>query len=294
MTDAPFPALERMPGHLLRRAAQRHNALWASEVGTQPTSPQYALLRAVAAEPGLDQRRAGERASLDRSSTMDVVARLERQGWLTRTRDPRDARRDVLLPGPATADAMARLALPVARVQDALLAAVPASGRAALHTHLAAIARLDPATPEASPERIPGHLIRRAQQVHTALFAERFTPGPPTPTATPTLTGPQFALLLTLESHPGSSQAEAGAAVTLDKSTVADVADRLAERGWVERRRDPADGRRRILTLTAAGRTALAAAVPVVDGIQRTLLEPLPEAARAAFIEDLRILADAG
>lgn len=286
MTDAPLPTLEGMVGHLLRRASQRHNSLWAAQVGPQPTSTQYSLLRAVVEEPGLDQRRAGELASLDRSSTMDVVARLERQGWLTRARHPDDGRRDVLQPGPDATAAMARLAPPVARVQAELLDPVPNSRRSVLLGHLAAVARLDPATPDASPQRVPGHLVRRAQQFHTALFAERIARTP-----APILTGPQFAVLLAVRMDAGLSQAHAGIRVALEKSTIADVAERLAERGWLVRQRDPGDGRRRILTLTAEGSTALATAAPVVSDVQRELLQPILPTERVAFHRDLQSLA---
>lgn len=286
MTPAPFSALDGKVGHLLRRAYQRHNALWAVEVGPQPTSTQYSLLRAVAEEPGLDQRRAGELASLDRSSTMDVVARLERHGWLTRSRHPDDGRRDVLQPGPDAPAAMARLSIPVTRVQAALLRPVSPSRRGAFLEQLAAIVRLDPATPDTSPQRIAGYLVRRAQQLHTALFAESIAG-----TATPSVTGPQFAVLLAISADTGLSQAHAGMSAALDKSTIADVAERLAERGWVERLRDPVDGRRRILTLTAGGRVALAAAEPIVATVQSALLAPLPPSAQVEFHRDLRALA---
>ena len=81
------------PGHLLRRAQQIHTAVWAREVGDIVTGPQYATLVAVAGWPNLDQKRAGELASLDKSTVGGVVKRLECKGWISRATSPVDARR---------------------------------------------------------------------------------------------------------------------------------------------------------------------------------------------------------
>lgn len=83
-------------GHLARRFQQAHLSLWTSLVPGQITSPQYAVLHVVAAHPDIDQTALAERAALDRSTTADVVARLESRGLLQRRRSDRDARRNTL------------------------------------------------------------------------------------------------------------------------------------------------------------------------------------------------------
>jgi DNA-binding MarR family transcriptional regulator len=84
------------PGHLIRRAQQVHYWLWNSEVSAEVTSPQFAVLYALRAEKNIDQKTLGERVSLDRSTTAEVVARLRARGLIQRIRDPRDARRNLL------------------------------------------------------------------------------------------------------------------------------------------------------------------------------------------------------
>ncbi|MEV7192924.1 MarR family transcriptional regulator [Streptomyces sp. NPDC093510] len=84
------------PGHLARRLQQAHHLLWNTMVSEEITSPQFAVLNALAAEPGLDQRTVGERVGLDRSTIAEVVARLIRRELLDKVRDPRDARRYLL------------------------------------------------------------------------------------------------------------------------------------------------------------------------------------------------------
>lgn len=81
------------PGHLARRLQQAHHLLWTTMVSEEITSPQFAVLNALVAEPGLDQRTVGERVGLDRSTVAEVIARLIRRGLLDKVRDPQDGRR---------------------------------------------------------------------------------------------------------------------------------------------------------------------------------------------------------
>ncbi|GGX07338.1 transcriptional regulator [Streptomyces malachitofuscus] len=84
------------PGHLARRLQQAHHLLWTTMVSEEITSPQFAVLNALVAEPGLDQRTVGERVGLDRSTVAEVIARLIRRGLLDKVRDPQDGRRFLL------------------------------------------------------------------------------------------------------------------------------------------------------------------------------------------------------
>ncbi|WP_448003149.1 MarR family winged helix-turn-helix transcriptional regulator [Agromyces bauzanensis] len=273
-------------GHLLRRAQQVHNALWLHEVGAEPTSPQYAVLAAIVASPGLDQRQVGELASLDTSSTMDIVARLARRDWITRQRDRSDGRRDVLTTTAAAAAALEQLRHRVQRVQDRLLEPLPPGARETFLDLLRRVARVEPPRGAGfSPLHIPGHLLRRAQQVHTALFALEFDKE---------LTGPQYAALHVLAEHPAISQRELGSRAALDKSTAADLVQRLVERGWIVRERDTSDGRRRVLSLSPAARQAAERLAPRVAAVQERLLEPLDAAERERFLGLLVPIADAG
>ncbi|MFC0051421.1 MarR family winged helix-turn-helix transcriptional regulator [Streptomyces actinomycinicus] len=84
------------PGHLARRLQQAHHLLWNTMVSEEITAPQFAVLNALVAEPGLDQRTVGERVGLDRSTIAEVISRLGRRGLLDKVRDPRDGRRFLL------------------------------------------------------------------------------------------------------------------------------------------------------------------------------------------------------
>ncbi|WP_431919397.1 MarR family winged helix-turn-helix transcriptional regulator [Amycolatopsis tucumanensis] len=137
--------------------------------------------------------------------------------------------------------------------------------------------------PTAEPDALdlsttPGHLIRRAQQVHTAYWAEELDG---------LLTGPQYAVVVSLAGWPGISQTRLGELASLDKNTAAGILTRLERRGWVERVRDPGDARRRVLRLTGSVRTRLRTITPAATRVQERLLGPLPPGERQAFVSRL-------
>ncbi|MFD5751723.1 MarR family winged helix-turn-helix transcriptional regulator [Streptomyces sp. NPDC127033] len=109
------------PGHLARRLQQAHYLLWTTMVSEEITSPQFAVLNALVAEPGLDQRTAGERVGLDRSTTAEVVTRLSRRGLVDKVRDPQDGRRFMLRPTDDGARTHRKLALRAARMNQVFL-----------------------------------------------------------------------------------------------------------------------------------------------------------------------------
>lgn len=93
----PAVRLHSAPGHLIRRSQQVHTTLWGELVGTALTSAQYNVLLVLHHQPGIDQRTLGERASLDKSTGADVIARIEARGLISRKRDLADGRRNVLM-----------------------------------------------------------------------------------------------------------------------------------------------------------------------------------------------------
>lgn len=109
-TRGPAPEdLMQHPGHLMRRAVQVLNTLWADEVSRTITSPQFAALNALYAEPELDQRTLGERVSLDRSTMAEVVSRLATRGLIRTERHPKDARKKAIALTPKGVQAVQQL-----------------------------------------------------------------------------------------------------------------------------------------------------------------------------------------
>ena len=92
----PPEDLWQHPGHLIRRALQVLNMVWAEEVSKTVTSPQFAVRNALLREPGLDQQTLGGRVALDRSTVAEVVARLTERDLVRWRRDTADGRRKVI------------------------------------------------------------------------------------------------------------------------------------------------------------------------------------------------------
>jgi DNA-binding MarR family transcriptional regulator len=121
-------------------------------------------------------------------------------------------------------------------------------------------------THEPEPLRHTGHLIRRAQQRHAALWQERVSAE---------VSSVQYAALAVLERMPGASQSELGAELDLDRSTIADLVSRLERRGVIERSPHESDRRRYSLRLTAAGLAEVDRLRPLVSEANATLTEGL-------------------
>ncbi|WP_280665082.1 MULTISPECIES: MarR family winged helix-turn-helix transcriptional regulator [unclassified Kitasatospora] len=257
-------------------AQQVHTRLWSEHVGAELTAPQFAVLLTLALEPGADQRTVGERASLDKATMAEMVARLVRRGLVLRRRDPADGRRKLLALSQNGAQAVREATGGVVRVQRTLFEPLAPEEQLELVRVLAKIARLEPAAvaalsdarPLLDAQRAVGYLIRVGQQVHTKLWSEHVGAD---------LTAPQYAVLDALETEPGADQRTVGELASLDKATMAEMVSRLVRRGLVLRRRDPSDGRRNLLSLSPTGQELLHSSSAAVAQVQRQLLSPLEE-----------------
>jgi len=84
------------PGYLARRMYQSYVALWNREVDAVMTGPQFAVLTATQAYPGVDQQSLASSVALDTSTMADIVRRLEQHGLIRRKTAPDDGRRRLL------------------------------------------------------------------------------------------------------------------------------------------------------------------------------------------------------
>ena len=138
-----------------------------------------------------------------------------------------------------------------------------------------------------TPDRIknrPTWLISRAFARSSALLAagfEKHGDG---------LRGYHYRLLAALEQWGPASQAELGRDTGIDRSDVTAALTELEARGLIERRVDPENKRRNIVTITAEGVREVVALDSVVDGVQDDLLAPLTPTQRREFVKLLTLL----
>ena len=131
-STAPAEAMDlrRTPGHLLRRAQQRAVEIYQEEVGDDGLRPpQFALLLTVFQKAGLNQTELVHLTGIDRSTLADMIARLEKRGFLTR-KPGTDQRSRHLWLTDSGAEAVRSNAAAGYRAQDRIMAPVAPDERA--------------------------------------------------------------------------------------------------------------------------------------------------------------------
>lgn len=134
----------------------------------------------------------------------------------------------------------------------------------------------------AAIDQLPGHQIRRLQQIAVALFLEETQEHGVTPV--------QYGALATIERQPGLDQRTLARLIGYDTSTIGSVIDRLEARQLVQRNASPSDRRVRLLTLTPEGEAVVRAMAPGMLRAQSRILAPLPPEQQTQFMAMLNTL----
>jgi DNA-binding MarR family transcriptional regulator len=121
-----------------------------------------------------------------------------------------------------------------------------------------------------------GYLVRRLHQIHNAIFVEECRQFGITPV--------QYGLLTALHYYPGSDQVNLGREVGIDRTNVADVLERLSDRGLVRRERSQRDRRSMIAFLTPEGEKVHEQGRACMMRAQERLLAPLAAPFHPAFL----------
>lgn len=127
-----------------------------------------------------------------------------------------------------------------------------------------------------------GHLLRRANQRHTAIFFDALHEQNLTPT--------QFAALVKIGDENEVSQNRLGRLTAMDPATILGVVKRLQERDLIAGRPDPDDRRRSLWQLSEQGKTLLEEVLPIAAQITHNTLAPLNAGEQRKFLELLRKL----
>jgi DNA-binding MarR family transcriptional regulator len=120
-----------------------------------------------------------------------------------------------------------------------------------------------------------GFLLRRANQRHTTIFAERMIEE---------LTPTQWAALAKLHERGALSQNLLGRHTAMDAATIKGVVDRLTARGFTTGKPDPTDARRLRIALTTEGRGVVKRAISVALAITEETLRPLSATERKSLM----------
>ncbi len=124
---------------------------------------------------------------------------------------------------------------------------------------------------------MPGHLIRRAQQIAVAIFMEECADFDLTPV--------QYAALVAIRENVGVDATRLSALIAFDRSTLGNVLERLEARKLLKRYASPEDRRIKLLKLTGAGAALVKRAEATVRRAQERMLSPLPPKDRDRLME---------
>lgn len=129
-----------------------------------------------------------------------------------------------------------------------------------------------------------GHLLRRAYQRHLAIFQAN--------SVDPHLTSVQFSVLCALRDSGPQSQSSLVRATHVDQATIRGIISRLKARDLIAFSKDPGDGRKLVIGITAAGDALLDATIPRAREITELTMKRLNPAERMALLHTLRILGE--
>lgn len=124
--------------------------------------------------------------------------------------------------------------------------------------------------------RRPGFLLRRAHQISAAIFLEE--------AAGLGITTTQYGTMVVLRARGSLDQVGIATLVGIDRSTTALVVSKLEEAGYIERRDDAVDKRRKIITLSKAGRAMLDRVAEPAQRARERALEPFSPKDAAKFL----------
>jgi len=137
-------------------------------------------------------------------------------------------------------------------------------------------------TDNPSIDALPGHHIRRLQQIAVAIFLQE--------TEAFSITPIQYAAMGVLQKNPHLDQKTLAQTIGQDTSTMGGVIDRLEARYLVKRSPSVNDRRAHLLTLTNEGQSLFEQITPAVLRAQDRILEPLNPSDHAVFLKMLDIL----
>ncbi|WP_157017020.1 MarR family winged helix-turn-helix transcriptional regulator [Mesorhizobium xinjiangense] len=134
---------------------------------------------------------------------------------------------------------------------------------------------------------MPGHLVRRFQQIAVAVFHAEVAD------AGFDLTPVQYAALVSVNAHPDIDQVTLAGLIAYDRTTIAGVVDRLVQKGFLTREVSDRDRRARVLRVTDAGLETIGNITPAVEEAQKVMLGGLTDEEARAFLRLLRKATDA-
>ncbi len=124
---------------------------------------------------------------------------------------------------------------------------------------------------------MPGHMIRRLQQISTQVFVRQMQ------AAGFDLTPVKFATMDAILFMPGMDRAGVAAAILYDAKTIGPVIDQLANAGYAKYDRSDSDPTTEAIFATEKGAEMFRVTLPIVTALQNDVLPGLSRSEKAQF-----------
>lgn len=131
---------------------------------------------------------------------------------------------------------------------------------------------------------VPGHLIRCARQITSAIFIEEMSEFQ--------VTSVQFALLTGIRNNAGVDQRTLVDTVAIDRSTIGTTLVRLEKAGLVFRASPKHNKRIKQVFLTSRGEELIERSSEAIARVQQRIMEPLEPEEQAQFMRLIAKLVD--
>lgn len=130
--------LFRRPGFLVRRLHQIYVAIYLKECEQFGTTPvQTSIMQVLLNKPGLDQVALAAEIGMDRTTTSNVLTRLEKRGIIRREEAEKDRRVRLAFLTDEGSALLAEMQTALDRAHSRLIAPLPETEREAFIEHLA-------------------------------------------------------------------------------------------------------------------------------------------------------------
>jgi DNA-binding MarR family transcriptional regulator len=140
--DAEPYRLAASPSHLLHRAEQLAAERFTHLVGDTITLRQFTVLAAIGEQPGHSQSDLVRITGVDRSTLADMMTRMDKRGWITRTPSRSDGRAYSVLLASAGGTMLSATAQHARAADAAILDLLPRTKRRTFLTTLTKLSKL--------------------------------------------------------------------------------------------------------------------------------------------------------
>jgi DNA-binding MarR family transcriptional regulator len=237
-------------GYLLRVAHDHAHRIKIEALPEGAHPRDYSILTALLATGPLSQQQLASNMRVNRTLVVGIVDELERRGWVERRRDPADRRSYRLHVTPAGEAAVRAMAPHVREASDRLAEPLTAAERKRLHRLLSAMIEAEGRLIPPDLADITSFLIVQAHFLARDRANEALHGLP--------IEIRHYGVLVALDELGPASQQALTNAMAVSATLVTQIVDDLERLGLLERRRNPADRRSYVVTMTPEGERVLA------------------------------------